>query len=124
MLIAARLAIRFVPTDRILAWSRRPPKRINRFGVNHIGFIAQAVDDIGSRSWMRMACLPRALAAHAMLRRRGITSRLCLDVAPAHAGLSAHAWIELGHKVVVEDFESSHFVRLIEFGGAKGLGND
>ena len=37
--------------------------------------------NVGASPWMNALCLPRALAAHAMLRRRGIASRLCLGVA-------------------------------------------
>ena len=43
-------------------------------------------------------CLPRALAAHAMLRRRGIASSLCLGVARSGGAFAAHARIEVGEE--------------------------
>jgi hypothetical protein len=118
-LAMARLAVRFVPTARILAWASRAPRRLNRFAIDDVGWVSWAVDDIGSRSWMRAACLPRALAAQAMLRRRGIASRLCLGVAREPDGLSAHAWIELGQNVIVGGAEKPRFTRLVEFGGER-----
>src|ERR1041384_7784190 len=81
MLVLARLAVRFVPPARIFAWANRPPRRIHRFAVDEVGWISWAVENLGTRPWMNALCLPRALAAHAMLRRRGIASRLCLGVA-------------------------------------------
>ena len=116
-LVAARLAVRFVPAARIVAWASRTPRRINRFSPEMVGWVQWAVDTVGNKSWMHAACLPRALAAQAMLRRRGIASRLCLGVAREGGALSAHAWIELGHEVVVGGgTEQLRFTRLVSFG--------
>ena len=81
MLVLARLAVRFVPPARIFAWADRPPRRIRRFAADEIAWVSWAVENLGAKPWMNALCLPRALAAHAMLRRRGIASRLCLGVA-------------------------------------------
>lgn len=44
-----------------------------------------------------MVCLPRALAAQAMLRRRGIAATLHLGAARnGERALDAHAWLEVG----------------------------
>jgi hypothetical protein len=69
---------------------------------------------------MQAACLPRALAAQAMLRRRGVASRLCLGVAREGQVLSAHAWLELGQDVIiVGEAQAPRFIRLVEFGGER-----
>ena len=69
---------------------------------------------------MQAACLPRALAAQAMLRRRGVASRLCLGVAREGEALSAHAWLELGQdNIVVGEAQAPRFTRLMEFGGER-----
>jgi len=118
MLVLARLAVRFVPPARIFAWVDRPPRRIRRFATDEIAWVSWAVENLGARSWMNALCLPRALAAHAMLRRRGIASRLCLGVARDREALSAHAWVEIGDDKIVGGAEADGFTRLGSFGGA------
>src|SRR3984957_20519532 len=81
MLVLARLAVRFVSAARIFAWADRPPRCVRRFAVDEITWVSWAVENLGAKPWMNTQCLSRALAAHAMLRRRGIASRLCLGVA-------------------------------------------
>jgi Transglutaminase-like superfamily len=118
MLVLARLAVRFVAPARIFAWADRPPRRIRRFAVDEIGWVSWAVENLGAKPWMNTLCLPRALAAHAMLRRRGIASRLCLGVARDRDALSAHAWVEIGDDKIVGGAEAGGFTRLATFGGA------
>jgi Transglutaminase-like superfamily len=118
MLVLARLAVRFVPPAHIFAWANRPPRRIYRFAADEAGWISWAVENLGARPWMNALCLPRALAAHAMLRRRGIASRLCLGVAREGGDLAAHAWVEIGKEKIVGGSEADGFTRLAEFGGA------
>lgn len=117
MLLLARLAVRFVPAARILAWADRPPRRIRRFATDEAGWVLWAVDHVGARPWMNADCLPRALATHAMLRRRGIVSRICLGVAREENALAAHAWVEVGASESMED-KAGRFARLAAFGGA------
>lgn len=79
-----------------------------------------AVEDIGDRHWMKALCVPRALAAKWMLRRRGIASRLCLDVAgDGDVARLPGAWIELGQDVIdIDGCEVTPTVtRSIVFGG-------
>ena len=118
MLVMARLAVRFAPPARIFAWAARPPRRIRRFATDEIAWVSWAVENLGARCWMNALCLPRALAAHAMLRRRGIASRLCLGVARDRGALSAHAWVEIGNDKIVGGSEADGFTRLASFGGA------
>jgi hypothetical protein len=118
MLVLARLAVRFVPPARVFAWANRPPRRIHRFAIDEVNWISWAVENLGARPWMHALCLPRALAAHAMLRRRGIASRLCLGVAREGGELAAHAWVEIDNNKIVRGTEADGFTRLAEFGGA------
>ena len=118
MLVLARLAVRFVPPARVFAWANRPPRRIHRFAIDEANWISWAVENLGARPWMHALCLPRALAAHAMLRRRGIASQLCLGVAREGDELAAHAWVEIGNNKIVGGPEADGFTRLAEFGGA------
>jgi hypothetical protein len=123
MLVVARLAVRFVSPARIFAWADRPPRRIRRFATDEIAWVSWAVENLGAKPWMNALCLPRALAAHAMLRRRGIASRLCLGVARDRGALSAHAlvahaWVEIGDDKIVGAGEADGFTPLATFGGA------
>ncbi len=95
-LLLARLAVRFVAPARLFAWAARPPRRINRFAAEEADWIAWAVGDVAARHGLAAQCLPRALAAHAMLRRRGIASKICLGVARDNGAIAAHAWVEIG----------------------------
>ncbi len=120
-LALARLAVRFLPAAWVLAWARRPPRHVNRFVLTEAaGWVPWAIETITAKPWMQAACLPRALAAQAMLRRRGVASRLCLGVARDDTGLSAHAWIELGQDLIIVGHEQApRFRRLVEFGGER-----
>jgi len=117
MLATARMAVSWLPASRVLAWAGRAPRRINRFSQDEVGWVTWSVETIGDKQWMKALCLPRALAAQAMLRRRGIASRLCLGVARDGEALAAHAWLELGREIVVGGAETPRFQRLVEFGG-------
>ena len=118
MLVLARLAVRFVPPARLFAWANRPPRRIRRFVADEANWVSWAVESVGTRAAMNAVCLPRALAAHAMLRRRGIASRLCLGVAREGRALAAHAWVEVGKDKIVGGADADGFTRLAEFGRA------
>ena len=121
VLVVARLAVRFLPAAWILAWARRAPRHANRFVVTEAtGWVRWAVETVAEKPRMQAACLPRALAAQAMLRRRGLASRLCLGVAREGEGLSAHAWLELGQDMIIMgEAQAVRFTRLVEFGGER-----
>jgi hypothetical protein len=58
-------------------------------------------------------CLPRALAAEAILRRRGHPADLRLGVTRDGGGVHAHAWVESYGRVVVGDGDLDRFAPLI-----------
>jgi hypothetical protein len=119
MLTLAKLALRLVPPARLFAFADRPPRRIRRFAADEADWIAWAVNRVGARRLLGARCLPRALAAHLMLRRRGIVSRLCLGVAREDGALAAHAWVEVGDAGIVGGEEAGRFTRLAEFGAVR-----
>jgi len=118
-IILARMAVRFISPVRVFAWANRAPRRINRFAANEANWISWAVEQMATKPWIKALCLPRALATHAMLRRRGIASRLCLGVARQDQALVAHAWVEIGEGDVVVDRDAGRFTPLSKFGGAR-----
>ena len=115
MFVFARFAVRMVAPARIFAWVDRPLQRTNRFSGNEVGWINWAIDTIAAKSSRKNLCLPHALAAHAMLRRRGIASRLSLAVAREQE-LAGHAWIEVDDHTIVGDTGGDRFTRIAEFG--------
>jgi hypothetical protein len=120
MLILARLAVRFFPQARLFAWANRPPRRIRRFAAYEADWIAWAVRSLAAHPRINAPCLPQALAEHAMLRRRGIASRLCVGVARLDGALTAHAWVEAGQGTeFARAGEAAAFTRLAEFGTAR-----
>jgi len=112
----ARLAVRIIAPARIFAWVDRPPRRTSRFSADEVAWINWAVDKIAAKSSRNNLCLPHALAAHAMLRRRGIASRLCLAVAREQQELAGHAWIEVDDHTIIGDTGGGRFTRIAEFG--------
>jgi hypothetical protein len=118
-LFLARVAVRVIPAARIFAWATRPPRRIRRFAGDETGWVLWAIDNAAAKSRSEALCLPRALAAHSMLRRRGMASRVCLGVAREQGNLVAHAWVEVGGDNIVTSPCTSTLTRLAEFGGSR-----
>lgn len=70
--------------------------------------IGWAVEAVARRLPVTMTCLPKALAADAMLRRRGFTSQLHLGARQPRVGsggFESHAWVECEGRVVVGDLD-------------------
>ncbi len=59
-------------------------------------------------------CLPRAIAAHWMLRRRGIPSTLYLGADPSR-GYDAHAWVAAGDMIVTGGPREDRFAVVASF---------
>jgi Transglutaminase-like superfamily len=117
-LLLARVAVRVVPAARVFGWASRPPRQVRRFAADEVDWVLWAIDAAAAKFRKETLCLPRALATHAMLRRRGITSRVCLGVARQQDKLAAHAWVEVGDDRTVTGPGSGAFTRLAEFGGS------
>jgi hypothetical protein len=116
-LLLARFAVRLISPVRIFAWANRPPRETRRFAGDEIGWVLWAIDTSAAIFRKETLCLPRALATHSMLRRRGITSRVCLGVAREQDKLAAHAWVEVGEDRAVAGPGAGAFTRIAEFGG-------
>jgi hypothetical protein len=104
-LLAARLAIRLLPFRRLTGYFERPAARPEQAGAAR----AQAIKDVRWAIWTatrhqreRVVCFPRAVAAQAMLRRRGVSTTLYYGAASREGeGLSAHVWVQDGEAEVV-----------------------
>jgi Transglutaminase-like superfamily len=117
MLLLSRLALRVLSPARIFAWADRPLRHINRFAAGEVSWISWAIETASAGRWMKASCLAQALAAHAMLRRRGISNRVCLGVNRNSDRLAAHAWIEVEDDKVIGGAEAAAFTPIAAFGG-------
>lgn len=80
--------------------------------------LARAVRRGAERLPFATKCLPRAIALHAMLRRRTLPSRLALTVLEErHRGSidDLHAWVESGGEILIGELELP-FHPLVRFG--------
>jgi hypothetical protein len=117
MLMLARVAVRVVPAARLFAFVDRPMKRVCRFATGDADWVAWAIGESTRFPGLTATpCLPQALAAHVMLRRRGIPSRLCLGVTRHNDAVAAHAWVETGERSIVGGAEAAGFTELAAFG--------
>ena len=113
----AAAVVRLVPARRILTWAARPPRFPKRFANPELpDQIAAAVT--ARAAWFNLGapCLPTALVAQSMLRRRGVASKLCLGVRRDGPALAAHAWLEINRKIVFGSNDGT-FVPVAEYGG-------
>jgi len=94
LLIVSMLTLRIVPVGRLLRWCRLPicsaPPADAPLAECEIGdAVLAAVQRLGQRP----NCLPQAIAAGIMLRRRGSTPRIAFGARRRDGTLTAHAWL-------------------------------
>jgi hypothetical protein len=88
---------------RIFRWLesplRRPAGSANPDVIEQIRWAVLSVARYGPLSFV---CFPQALAAHAMLRRRGISSIMHYGVRrSADRQMRAHTWLEVDHRMLL-----------------------
>lgn len=103
-LIAASAAIKLLPFRAVVGtmnWRRagheRQPPDERRLAAE----VRRAVKRAATRLPWKIVCFPEGLAAHWMLRRRGLPSRVHYGLRQSQSKLSAHVWVTLGGVVVV-----------------------
>jgi hypothetical protein len=101
----ARLAIKFLP----FRWIKRgwgesqaaPPEKPDATPPELLERISRAVAKASRHLPWDCACLAQAMAAKAMLKRRGIPSTLCLGLTTdGEARVRGHAWLKCGEQVL------------------------
>ena len=115
----ASAAIRLLPFRKVAAMAGRKPAQRRLAAAEAAAAAARirwAVNAWGRRVPWRAVCFQRGLAAHLMLRRRGLPSLLHYGAAREGAeGLSAHVWVTLEGCDVTGGAESGRFVHLATF---------
>ena len=105
MLEVARLAIALAPFRHIAPWlgvcrsatPTTPLSEAHTWLAKRIGWAVHTA--AGHLPWQAV-CLPQAIAAKFMLRRRGFASTLYLGVSRDDISFKAHAWIRTGDVIV------------------------
>jgi Transglutaminase-like superfamily len=112
MLTFFRIALRFLPVQKLTAWMSRPdPGQMSMTQE-------MAAQTLRRIEWSIEAAVrhaPQCLAAYFMLRRRHIASRLFYGVAREANQLKAHTWVKVGDRTVVGGDVESHFTVLTTF---------
>ncbi len=111
----ARLALLTVPFGRIASWLRRSPDTAP-YDAATVLAVGDAVTIAARNVPWNAVCLPQAMAAKAMLARRGQGSALHLGAAMASDRLTAHAWLVAGGEVVVGEAGIADVAPLARFG--------
>lgn len=123
-LVWARVLVSAVPFRRLAARlgerGRETPLAVPEEARPTLREVEWAVQAIARHVPLGFVCLPQAIAAKWMLRRRGCPSTLYLGVAPngGSAELPAHAWLRVGHKIVTGEAEAARHVVVLTLGDA------
>ena len=118
-LVVARLAIRLLPFRaivRTLRWGRAESVTDERPGFE----LARAVRRAAARVPWRTVCLDQGLAAHWLMRSRGIPSIFHYGIDPAGRELSAHVWVSLRDRILIGEDEADRHARVASFPGEVG----
>lgn len=118
-LLLARLALRVVPFRRLTWFFERPARQPELEGSRREQIRAEvqrAIYLVAPRLPGQIVCFPKAIAAQAMLRRRGIAATLYYG-AKAKCGtqLQAHVWVQDGDHPVVGQFTSQGYAVLSRY---------
>jgi hypothetical protein len=112
LLLAARLALRFLAVERIIAWKQRPMQERPDFNREELARVRHAVLVVARYSPIRFVCFPQCLAASELLRSRGIPSLLHYGAARAEGKLVTHTWLEAGGEIVIGGEVAAEYSRL------------
>ncbi|WP_114521273.1 lasso peptide biosynthesis B2 protein [Altererythrobacter sp. ZODW24] len=116
LMVLARLLIRFAPFGRWRGWLGQPVTA----GPSPAGLkdslpaeSAQIISAV-ARAALRLPgsrCLPQAISAHKMARRRGINTQLVVGALPGNKRGTLddlHAWVELDEQIIWGDSGGIH----------------
>ncbi len=105
LLLGAKLALKYIPVRKVIAWKQRPPAAHHAFppaeAHQRNRTVRWAVLVVARYSPIDFVCFPRCLAASSLLRQQGIESRLHYGVARQNEKLVTHTWLEAAGEIVI-----------------------
>lgn len=121
-LIRASLAIRLLPFRTVVEKAGAAPAAGEPDGATcarEIGRVTWAVDALARRLPWRIVCFQKGLAAHRLLNRRHVHSRLHYGVAQnVEDGVKAHVWVTHAGRPVIGVDEAAGYTCLVTFPAA------
>ncbi len=111
----SRLLLLALPFRRLAPWLQRVPDS-GACDTATVMAVRRAVTVAARNVPWNAVCLPQAMAAKAMLARRGQGSALHLGAAMAGGALNAHAWLVAGDEIVVGEAGVADMTPLARFG--------
>jgi hypothetical protein len=119
MLLFFRIALSFLPVQKLTAWMSRPDAAQVAVSPGRAADILRriewSIDSVVRHAPLTFVCFPQCLAAYFMLRRRHIASKLFYGVTRDADHLKAHTWVKVGDRTVVGGDVESHFTVLTTF---------
>ena len=116
LLLVFRVALKVVPFKRLVG-AIKTGKRVvqpEREAAS-VRRVRWAILTVSSKVPLLNVCFPQALAAHFMLRRRGVSSTLYYGVTRSGPKLEAHTWLKAGERLVVGGGPSPYYTVLASF---------
>lgn len=113
-LVVARAAVAALPF-RWVAISIGSPRSCRTNPQPLVRSVCRTVTRVANRPRRWAICLPQALAAHWMLRRRGVPSTIQFGVQRGGDGLAAHAWLCTQGAIVLGAEGVEEFTVIAEF---------
>ncbi len=120
MLTFFRVALRFLPVQKLTAWMGKATSR-NGFSLSQpseaqtLRRVEWSINAMVRHFPLTFVCFPQCLAAYFMLRRRHIASKLFYGVTREANQLKAHTWVKVGDRTVVGGDVASGFTVLATF---------
>jgi hypothetical protein len=111
---AARLLVLLVPFRRYSRSMGKDAESPEAAAPEVVHRVSRALESVSRHVPWRSKCLEQALAAKAMLRRRGISNTLYVAVA-REVALEAHAWVRSGDVCVTGQAEFDRYTVVARF---------
>jgi hypothetical protein len=119
MLTFFRLALNFLPVQRLTAWMGKDAQAQSSVSqgkaLETIRRVEWSIGAVVRHGPLTFVCFPQSLAGYFMLRRRHIASKLFYGVTRDADQLKAHTWLKVGDRTVVGGDVESQFTVLNTF---------
>lgn len=108
--------IAFKHIDRFLRTLLKDDVPTTSHSAEEIRLVKMSLSRVEGRLPLKALCLSRSITAFIMLRRRGVPAVILAGVKSDSSGLSAHAWVRIGHGASDETSESEAFTVVMSIG--------
>jgi hypothetical protein len=121
LLLLSNLSIKTIPFRQIYRflhanWHTRT--RVVLDSTENIKLVMLSLSRAANLLPWKSRCLSQSIAAFVMLRRRGIPAVMFVGVKSLEdSSLLAHAWVQTGHEVTIENSEISTYTPLVSVRG-------